>query len=303
MSSISQVAEAMQQVLTTRARDLARQTGFVQRSTAQLDGPTFAQMTVFGWMDQPEASYPQLRDVAASLDVSVSTQAVEQRFSSQSAALLRRLLQEAVGEVLCSEGSVPELLSRFQGGYVQDGTIISLPPELKQEWAGCGGRTPEAGQSSLRVQVRLDLAHGGLQGPWLQAGRAAERSGEAHETPLPEGCLYNVESGYFTLAEMRAHDKAGRSWLTTPKAGTLLIDARGQCWDLASFLGAQTGDEVDVSVFLGKRERLPVRSRRVGVWRVRRVHRRVRPKECSGPMRASGARPARDACSCWRGPF
>lgn len=259
MSSIPQVSEAMQRVLTTQAKDIERQTGFVQRSSAQLDGPTFARMTVFGWLANPEASYPQLRLVAASLDVSVSTQAVEQRFGRESAALLGELLHRAVGEVLGREGRVPELLGRFNGVYVQDGTLISLPPELKDEWAGCGGSTPAAGQSSLRVQVRLDLAQGGMQGPWLQAGRQAERSGEAHEAPLPEGCLYNVDSGYFTLTEMRAHGQAGRFWLTTPKAGTLLIDARGQCWDLASFLAAQTGDEVDVEVFLGKRERLPVR--------------------------------------------
>ena len=144
MSSISQVAQAMQHVLTTQAKHIERETGFVQRSTVQLDGPTFAQMTVFGWMDNPEASYPQLRHVAASLDVSVSTQAVEQRFGAPSAALLRELLQEAVGEVLCSEANVPELLGRFNGVYVQDGTIISLPPELKAEWRGCGGSTPEA---------------------------------------------------------------------------------------------------------------------------------------------------------------
>jgi hypothetical protein len=252
MSSISQVADALKRVLTARAKELERETGFVQRSTARLDGPTFSQTTVFGWMDNPEASYPQLRHVAASLGVPVSSQAVEQRFGVESAALLREVLQEAVGEVLSSEASAPELLSRFNGVYVQDGTIISLPPELHDEWRGCGGSTPEAGQSSMRIQVRLDLAQGEMQGPWLQEGRAAERSGEAHEAPLPEGCLYNVDAGYFTLGEMGAHGKAGCYWLTTAKAGTLLIDERGQNWDLVSFLGAQTGDEVDVQVRLGQ---------------------------------------------------
>jgi hypothetical protein len=80
MSSISQVSDALKRVLTTRAKDLERETGFVERSTAQLDGPTFVHTTVFGWLDNPEASYPQLRHVAASLGVPVSSQAVEQRF-------------------------------------------------------------------------------------------------------------------------------------------------------------------------------------------------------------------------------
>jgi hypothetical protein len=272
MSSISQVSDALRHVLTTRAQELERETGFVQRSTAQLDGPTFVHTTVFGWMDMPEASYPQLRHVAASLGVPVSSQAVEQRFGAESATLLREVLQEAVGEVLCSEASAPELLRRFNGVYVQDGTIISLPVELRDEWRGCGGSTPEVGQSSMRVQVRLDLAQGGMQGPWLQEGRAAERSGEAHEAPLPQGCLYNVDAGYFTLTQMRAHGKAGCYWLTAANAGTLLIDERGQCWDLVSFLGAQRADEVDVQICLGKHERLPVRlvARRVSAEQAER---------------------------------
>jgi Transposase DDE domain len=259
MSNVPQVAEAIQKVLTTQAKERERQTGFVKRSSAELDGPLFTQLTVFGWMDQPEASYSQLQQVAASLGVQVSPQAIEQRFGQESAALLRAVLQEAVGEVLSSEGSVPELLSRFNGVYVQDGTIISLPPELKDEWRGCGGKTPEAGLSSLRVQVRVDLALGGMQGPWIQEGREAERSGEAHEAPLPKGSLYDVDGGYFTLAEMRAHSAEERYCITAAKAGILVIDARGQCWDLPSFLRAQKGEEVDVQVLLGKRERVPVR--------------------------------------------
>jgi hypothetical protein len=259
MSSISQVSEAMRRVLTTHAQEMERETGFVQRSSAQLDGPSFAQTTVFGWMDQPQASYSQLRQVAGSLGVQVSNQALEQRFSPQSAALLRALLEAAVSEVISSEGRAPEVLSRFNGVYIQDGTVISLPPELKEQWRGCGGSTPEAAQSSLRLQVRLELQQGQMQGPWLQEGRASERSGPAYEAALPTGSLYNVDSNYFTLADMRAYGQAGGYWLTPAKAGTLIIDERGQCWDLVSLLRAQTGDEVDLPVYLGKHERLPAR--------------------------------------------
>jgi len=97
MSSISQVAEAMQRVLTRRAKELERESGFVQRSTAQFYGPTFSQSTVFGWMDNPEASYPQLRHVAASLGVSVSSQAVEQRFGAEASLVAARALAGGSG--------------------------------------------------------------------------------------------------------------------------------------------------------------------------------------------------------------
>ena len=259
MTNVSQLAEAIQTVLTTRAKELERPSGFVQRSTAQLDGASFAQTTVLGWMDQPQASYSQLQHVAASLGVGVSAQAIEQRFGEASSTFMQRLLEEAVGQVISQEVRVPELLGRFNGVYLQDGSLISLPGELAQDWPGWGGNTPEAGQSSLRMQVRLELGRGQLYGPWLQAGREAERSGPAVQTPLPAGSLYNVDSGYFSLAEMRRHDQEGRFWLTQAKAHLKLYDQRGQCWDLLDFLEAQGSERIDVQVQVGVKQRLPMR--------------------------------------------
>lgn len=298
MSSISQVAEAMKRVLTTRAKELERETGFVQRSSAQLDGPTFVQTTVFGWMDEPEASYSQLRHVAASLGVHVSNQALEQRFGPTSAALMQRVLEEAVGQVMSSEASAPDLVGRFNGVYLQDGTLISLPAELAEAWPGCGGSTPEAGQSSLRAQVRLELGQGQMQGPWLQAGRTAERSGVAVETPLPEGCLYNVDLGYFTLTDMRRHGKEGHYWLTQAKATVKLYDQAGQCWDLLALLEAHKSDVIDLYVQVGVKDRLPARLIAVRLPAAQVEARRQRantqpegkPKGCQPPGKGRGSK-------------
>src|SRR5436305_11110448 len=67
MSSIAQVSETMQTILTSRAKALERETGFVERSTVHLDGPIFSQTAVLTWMQRPDASYSQLRHTAASL--------------------------------------------------------------------------------------------------------------------------------------------------------------------------------------------------------------------------------------------
>ena len=179
MSSISQVAQALKRVLTARAKEMERETGFVQRSTAQLDGPIFTQTTVFGWMDNPEASYPQLRQVAASLGVSVSSQAVEQRFGVESAALLRELLQEAVGEVLSSEANAPESAPPLQRGVCARWHDHQSPagPAGRVAWvwrehagsgakqpAGAGAAGPGAGRDARAV------APGGTGSPTPWAG-------------------------------------------------------------------------------------------------------------------------------------
>ena len=132
----------------------------------------------------------------------------------------------------------------------------------------------EVGQSSVRVQVRLDLAQGGMQGPWLQAGREAERSGEAKAAPLPPG-QFSLSTWTRAISRWRRGARTVRRGATAsrpPKAGVLLIDKHGQCWDLVSFLRAQPGEEVDVEVCLGKRERVPVRllAKRVGDEQARR---------------------------------
>jgi hypothetical protein len=107
MSSITQVSDTMQTILTSRAKALERESGFVERSSAQLDGPIFSQTTVLTWMHTAEASYTQLRHTAASLGVQVSNQAIEQRFSEASARLMRALLEEAIGQLISSDASVP----------------------------------------------------------------------------------------------------------------------------------------------------------------------------------------------------
>jgi hypothetical protein len=268
MSNVAQVSEAMQQVLTVFASAIEREVGFVERSSAKLDGSTFAQMTVFCWLHTPDASYSMQRHVAATLGVHVTAQAVEQRFGEGSVALMQRLFEESVRQVILSEpqtegeqgkAEIADVLTHFNGVYLQDGSVISLPPDLAAHWPGCGGKTPEAGVSSLRMQVRLELAQGRLQGPWLQAGREAERSGEAVETPLPEGCLYVVDLGYFTLAGMRRHSEQGHFWLCPAKANVKVYDQRGQCWDVLDLLEAQHLDSVDLPVRLGKRDRVTAR--------------------------------------------
>jgi Transposase DDE domain len=277
MSTIPQVSETMQTILTSRAKALERETGFVERSTAQLDGPIFSQTTVLTWMHNPQASYSQLRHTAASLGVHVSNQAIEQRFGPASVRLLEALLAETVAQVISSDPSAPEVLARFNGVYLQDGTVISLPASLRAQWPGSGSAGQEAG---MRVQGRLELRSGCLAGVWLQAAREAERSGPALNTPLPVGSLFNADMGYFTLSEMRHRDQAGQYWVSQAKATLTLIDQRGQCWDLLSFLRAQKGEMVDVQVCVGKRERLAVRLMAV----------RVSAQEAQGRRQRANAR-------------
>jgi hypothetical protein len=74
MTTIPQVAAAMQTVLTTTADTAARRTRFVQRPRkAKLTGSTFTQTLVFGWLADPDASLDSLAQTAAAVGVVLAT--------------------------------------------------------------------------------------------------------------------------------------------------------------------------------------------------------------------------------------
>ena len=260
MSSISQeheVSEAIKEVLLERAKQIERSTGFVQRSTAVLDGPTFVQLTTMTWMHDANAGYAGLQHTAASLGVGVSRQAIEQRFSETSVALMREVWQTGIGLLIGSDPSSVDLLSRFGGVYLQDGTVISLPDALQPSWPG--GNEHEGQQAGMRVQVRMEMQTGQLAGMWVQPTKEAERSGEPMSLPLPDGSLFIADSGYFTLKGMRERSKAGQFYLTQAKASVQVRGKQGVWCDLLSFVRGQPEGDVDEQVLMGKREQVPVR--------------------------------------------
>ena len=58
MTTIPQVARAMREILTTTAAEAGRATRFVQR-TSPLNGATFSQTLVFGFLGNPQATLNQ----------------------------------------------------------------------------------------------------------------------------------------------------------------------------------------------------------------------------------------------------
>ena len=59
MTTIPQVARAMREILTMTATEAGRATRFVQR-TSPLNGSTFSQTLVFGFLGNPQATLEEL---------------------------------------------------------------------------------------------------------------------------------------------------------------------------------------------------------------------------------------------------
>ena len=258
MVTIPDVAEAMQSVLTDAADAIARETG-CQRRASKLGGAGFVRALVFGWLADPDATLERLAQTAAALGTPVTPQALDQRFTAEAAACLEGVLAEAVGTLVAAEPAAVPLLRRFSGVYVQDSSTLRLPDALAELWAGCGGRTTGAGQAALKLEVRLELGGGALDGPYLAAGRTQDKACARRHRSLPPGALRLADLGYFSLGELRDLDGAEVYWLSRYKAGTAVFDAAGPRWEVAGLLRAQGGATADLPIALGAGERLRCR--------------------------------------------
>src|SRR5947209_16219349 len=138
MPSVARLATVLEQLLITDARRIARETGAVQR-VRKLDGATLVQTLVLGWLEKPAASVADLCRMAGTLGIPITPTGLNKRFTAQTAECFSRLLTLATEIVLDGESADIPLLQRFTTVYVDDSSVISLPPALAHTWLGCGG--------------------------------------------------------------------------------------------------------------------------------------------------------------------
>ncbi len=95
MTTVADLTQALQALFTTTADQVARRTGFVQR-TSKLTGAAFVQALVFGWLANPQASVEGLAQAAAAVGVAISAQGLDQRFTEAAAVFMLTVVQRSV---------------------------------------------------------------------------------------------------------------------------------------------------------------------------------------------------------------
>lgn len=259
MVTIAQVSQAMQTVLSTVADTAARATNFVQRSS-KLTGALFTQTLVFGFLANPNASRQELAQTAAALGLSISPQALDQRLSQNAADCLLEVLETAASTLLAADPAAIPLLSRFNGVFIQDSSLISLPSSLAHIWRGSGNQnTSPDSVARLKLSLRLELSTGQLIGPHIDHGLTSDRKLLLQQQPIPRGGLRLADLGFFDLKILRAIEHSGAYWLSRPQITTVMTDLEGVRLDLVSLLAAQDSPSLDMPIRLGAREKLRCR--------------------------------------------
>ena len=124
---------------------LARETGFIQRSTSRLTGSSFFNLLTVEILDEPTVSYEGLCDILEERhpDVRITPQALCARMNSEGAveflkAGLARTLKETARQPLAAlEGTA--WLAAFPRVLLQDSTQMQIHEKMADDFKGSGG--------------------------------------------------------------------------------------------------------------------------------------------------------------------
>lgn len=251
MQIVTDIARAMQEVLTQRADELARETKFIKRQR-KMTGSGFVQALVFGWLAEGEARLETLSQSCENVCVTITRQGLNQRFTPEAADFLKAVLYESLAQVIRANPINTELLSRFEGVYVLDSTVITLPVELKGIWDGCQG-------SALKLSVCWDLVSGELIEVELHNAKEHDQKSSLQCRSIPRNVIRLTDLGYFKLDVLQNIAENDGLWVTRYKLKTMLLDEHYKKLDLLALLCEAENDQIDVPVYLGATHQIPCR--------------------------------------------
>ena len=285
MTTIPQVSQAMQTVLTTAAEAADMHLHYTKRpDQAKFSAATLVQTLVLGWLAHPDATIDQLAQTAARVGVEVSPQAIDQRFTLATASLLQTVLTSAVQQAISGNPVALPLLQRFTGVRVHDGTTIALPDRLAEHWAGCGGRSQIGTSAALKCGVQLDLLTGALTALDLASGRTHDSRLPCQHIAQPPGSLRLADLGFYDLQRLAELDRSQVYFLSKlrPNARVCAPDLAGL--DVATFVTHHATTGYDGWVQIGSDHPLQVRllvqpvPQEVADQRRRRIRKEARQK-------------------------
>jgi len=106
---------------------IARETGFVNRTSNKLGGFTFLTSLLYCDFDQSQLS---LNDLSAQIrdkwDIVLTKQALQERFSDRSVEFMKHLLSLLLKKIITSMPSI-NILSSFNSLRIKDSTCFQIP--------------------------------------------------------------------------------------------------------------------------------------------------------------------------------
>jgi hypothetical protein len=245
---------------------MAREVGFVQRSTSRIEGDDFVKLFTSEVLTLPAISLAGMCDLLRQLNpkADMSPQALSERIGTASAVnYLKETLNSALQESLSLAGEevTPSLLASFNRVLLEDSTQISLHEKLADAFKGAGGSASKAG---LKIDLVYDFTGHVIQQLSITAASVPDQAkADGIVELLQEGDLVIRDLGYFCLKIFPAIAAKGAFYLSRLLSQVCVYlshDSQAAPVDLVDYLDKKYAQQniIDFDVYIGK-DRLPCR--------------------------------------------
>jgi hypothetical protein len=235
---------------------IAYQTNFIHRSGSTLTGLIFLQAWVFAGLEHSHLSLTKVAQSCLDLGLAVSAQAIDQRLSAASVAFMRQMFVEALSQFINQVALPLPLLNQFNGINLIDSSSIPLDPELASTYPGSGGN---ASPAILKVRLVFDFLSQNLRQLILAPGRQSDKNFSGYLSLVKAGSLNIADLGFFNLAHFAQIEQRQAYFLSRFQNGPCLYQPDGTAIDLLRTLTSLPGSSIDMSVQVGKEQRLACR--------------------------------------------
>ena len=263
MGIIAKVGGALQEVFGRIAESASRASGVIQRQR-KFTACSLAETFVLGFLQNPEASDEALAQMAAQCGAEVTPQAIDQRHTPALVKYLEELFRGAAKVIIGSDKALAPILQRFTNVMLLDSSTVTLPDDMKEQFAGCGG-SYSASTAAMKLQTEFDLRSGALSHVEIEPGRSPDGATSRQHARRGKGSLRIADLGYFNVAVFAAMVAADEYFLSRLQFGTAVMLHDGQTVELMRWLEKQPGPFVDQPIVLSKQHRL---SCRLIAWRL-----------------------------------
>ena len=261
--SVSEAHAVLNDLFGDAARRLAKETGFCQRER-KLSGPAFAKALVFCLLDKHAASLEDFADFASQhLHAHVTYKAFEERFSERSVEFLAALLGEALGHCFTARPATLPLLRKFNGVYLRDASIVSLPGCLAGLFPARKGKDgPPA--AALKVVLEVEVSTGQFTELEVMPALDNDKTSCIAAKPLPEGSLLLEDMGFLAGGRLQGYVEQGVYFLTRVPCWTAFFYKKAgrkgyERLDVLAWLRGAKGCSLERQAYVLNKQKLKLR--------------------------------------------
>ena len=198
--------------------ELARETKFVQRSSAKLTGEMFLKLQLFGSLDSTPSLREQLSFLNTHYDIAMSKQSLDERYNTYAVSFIKACFNKILSQSLQLPVSALAILqSKFEGIYIEDSTAFQLPKELAHFYASAGGDT----SASVKIDYAYELLSGQSKYLQIRDGKCNDaRFLDKPDTLIQAHHLYLRDLGYYKMDEFSKIIAADAHFVSRYKSGT-----------------------------------------------------------------------------------